>query len=198
MNERRFLAFPIALMLAMAGCSASSGPAQPPPLSGALIGGPFALTGSDGRVVRDSDFAGKYRIMYFGYTSCPDICPTDLQNIGQAMIKLQKSDPKLAAKVVPIFVSVDPERDTPELVGRFAAAFSPSIIGLTGTQAQIDAVTKEYAVVAQKGDKNAEGGYLINHSSQAYLMSPDNKPLALLPADESADAVLSELRRWAH
>lgn len=198
MNEHRFRIFPIALMLTLAGCSATSAPDQPPPLAGALIGGPFALTGSDGKVVRDTDFAGKYRIMYFGYTSCPDVCPTDLQNIGLAMKKLEQSDSALAAKVVPIFISVDPERDTPELVGRFAAAFSPRIVGLTGTQAQIDAVTKEYAVIAQKSDKNAEGGYLINHSSQAYLMSPDNKPMALLPADESADEVLSELKRWAH
>lgn len=198
MNERRFSVFAVPLLLALAGCQGAAGPVAQPPLAGALIGGPFALTAADGRVVRDSDFAGKYRIMYFGYTSCPDVCPTDLQNIGQAMKKLEQGDPALAARVVPIFISVDPERDTPELVGRFTAAFSPRIVGLTGTQEQIDKVVKEYAVVAQKGPKNAEGGYLVNHSSQAYLMSPDNKPLALLPADESGDAVLSELKRWVH
>lgn len=198
MNQALIRSFSLALLLSLGACQSAIAPPVDPPLKGAAIGGPFALTGADGKIVRDSDFAGKYRIVYFGYTSCPDVCPTDLQNIGLAMKKLEKSDPALADRVVPIFISVDPERDTPALVGKFAAAFSPRIVGLTGTPDQIAKVAKEYAIVVQKQAPNAEGGYLVNHSSQAYLMSPDNQPLALLPADESGDAVLVELKRWAH
>ncbi|HEU0133764.1 MAG TPA: SCO family protein, partial [Allosphingosinicella sp.] len=100
----------LALGLALAACS---GAAEEPPLKGASIGGPFALTNQDGRAVTDRDFAGKYRIVYFGFTHCPDICPTDLAVIAKALRSFEKSDPALAARVAPIFVSVDPERDTP-------------------------------------------------------------------------------------
>jgi len=89
--------------LALSACSS-----EEPPLQGAAIGGPFALTDQDGRRVTDRDFAGRYRIMYFGFTHCPDVCPTDLAVIGQALRRFEKSDPKRAARVVPVFVSVDP------------------------------------------------------------------------------------------
>src|SRR4051794_35400362 len=95
-----FLALLLALLLA--ACSAR----EAPPLQGARIGGPFTLTDQDSRTVRDSDFAGRYRIVYFGYTFCPDACPTDLQVIGQALSQFEKSDPARAAKVQPIFISV--------------------------------------------------------------------------------------------
>src|SRR5438067_11078926 len=115
MNETSLNRF-IRLMLSLAAATclaACSSAAADPPLKGARIGGPFALTDQDGRTVRDSDFAGKYRIVYFGHTHCPDICPNDLAVIGQAMRRLDKSAPALAARIQPVFVTVDPARDTP-------------------------------------------------------------------------------------
>ncbi len=184
---------PLALMLA--GCG-SPQPEAEPPLVGAKIGGPFRLTAADGRTVTDRDFAGRYRIMYFGYSFCPDVCPTDMQAIGAGLKLLEKSAPEKAARIVPIFVTVDPARDTREVVGRFATTFHPRFVGLTGTEAQIAAVEKAYAIVAQKGDPSPGGGYLMNHSKQAYLMDPDGKPMALLPSDEGPQAVAATLDQW--
>src|SRR3954452_5260516 len=134
MNERthpRFSrAFAWLAALALAACSAGPGD---PPLQGSRIGGPFALVDQDGRAATDRDFAGKYRIMYFGFTHCPDVCPTDLAAIGQALRRFEKSDPARAARVTPIFVSVDPARDTPAVLKEYVAAFHPRLVGLTGT-----------------------------------------------------------------
>src|SRR3954469_23472523 len=144
-----------ALMLwAALSLTACSGPAPTAraPLQGAKIGGPFTLIDQNGKKVTDRDFAGKYRIMYFGYTFCPDVCPTDAQNIGAGLRVLEKSDPALAARIVPIFVSVDPARDTPAVLKAFVGAFHPRMVGLTGSPEAIDAVAKEFAVYYQKQD----------------------------------------------
>lgn len=179
----------------LAGCHPAA-PSAPPPLAGAAIGGPFALTDQHGRTVTDRAFAGRYRIMYFGYTFCPDVCPTDALAIGTALKLLEKSDPALAARVVPVFVTVDPARDTPAVLGRFVAAFSPRFVGLTGSPEAIARTAKEFAVYYGKGPASA-GGYLVNHSRTAYLMDPDNKPLALLPTEQGPQAVADEIKRWA-
>lgn len=188
-----------AAALALGGCSAGApenAQTQEPPLAGATIGGDFALTGSKGQTVRWGDFAGKYRIVYFGYTFCPDVCPTDMQRVAQGLKILKGKAPDLAAKVVPIFISVDPERDTPAVVGEFAAAFSPDVVGLTGTPEQIAAAAKAFAVAYGKGEPAANGGYLVDHSRIVYLFGPDGAPIATLPADQGADAVAAELERW--
>ena len=113
---------PLALMLA--GCGSSQPEAQPP-LAGAKIGGPFRLTAADGHTVTDRDYAGRYRIVYFGYSFCPDVCPTDMQAIGAGLKALEASAPAKAPKIGPIFVTVDPERDTAAIVGRFATTCQP-------------------------------------------------------------------------
>jgi protein SCO1/2 len=182
-------------VLARAGCSAAL-PAAEPPLAGADIGGDFALTASDGRTVRWGDFAGKYRVVYFGYAFCPDICPTDMQRVAQGLKVLKASDPAKAAKIQPLFITIDPERDTQKVVGEFAAAFSPDIIGLTGTPEQIAAAAKAFRVFYAKGEAVAGGGYLVDHSNIVYLFGPDGEPLATLPVDQGADAVAAELDRW--
>ena len=168
-----------------------------PPLANARIGGPFALIDQDGHLRRDTDFVGKYRILYFGYTYCPDVCPVDVQTIGAAMRLLDKSDPGLAARIVPIFVTVDPERDTPPVLKSFVSAFHPRMIGLTGSRAQIDAVASEFAVFSQAQKAGPGGGYLVSHSRIAYLFGPDGKPIALLPQEKSPQAVVDEIKRWA-
>jgi protein SCO1/2 len=189
------LAALVAGALALTGCQAAS-PKHEPPLAGAAIGGDFALTSSTGKTVRWGDFAGKYRIVYFGYTFCPDICPTDMQRIVQGLKLLKQKDAAKAAKIVPIFITIDPERDTPEVVGAFAAAFSPDIIGLTGTPAKIAAVAKAFKVYYAKGEATPGGGYLVDHSNVVYLFGPKGEPLATLPADQGGDAVAAELDKW--
>ena len=197
MNEtpvrRRLCLLPPLLALA----AACSGASADPPLKGARIGGPFALTAGDGRTVRDADFAGKYPLVYFGYTHCPDVCPNDLANIGQAMRRLEKSDPGLAARLQPLFVTVDPERDTPAVMKDYTSAFHPRLLGLTGTPQQIAAVEKEFAVWSQKQAPQPGGGYAVDHSRMTILMGPKGEPLALLPAEQGPEALLTELRKWA-
>ncbi len=190
------LAAPFACV-ALAACQPQTSAQETPPLAGAAIGGPFTLTNQDGKRVSDRDFAGRYRIMYFGYTFCPDVCPTDAAAIGKGLAMLDASDPDLAKRIVPVFVSVDPERDTPAVLKGFVANFHPRMVGLTGTPAEIAAVSKAYAVFSGKGDPQPGGGYLVNHSRITYLMDPAGKPVAILPSDKGAQAVADEIKRWA-
>jgi protein SCO1/2 len=186
----------LAALLALAGCGAGSQPVGEPPLAGASIGGDFTLTASDGRRVNWQDFAGRYRVVYFGYAFCPDICPTDMQRVAQGLKVLKADDPAKAAKVQPIFITIDPERDTREVVGEFAAAFSPDIIGLTGTPDEIAAAAKAFKVFYARGEEIDGGGYLVDHSNIVYLFGPGGEPIATLPVDQGADAVAAELDRW--
>ncbi|UZK68498.1 SCO family protein [Sphingomonas sp. S1-29] len=196
MNEfKTSVAALLFLLLAACGQPASE-PAGEPPLAGARIGGPFALTDPQGKTARDTDFAGKYRIVYFGYTFCPDVCPVDMQNIGAGLKQFEASDPALAAKVVPIFITVDPARDTPAVVGEFVANFHPRTVGLTGSQEAITAALKGYAGMATKRESPNPDAYLVDHTRITYLMGPEGQPIALIPADESPEAVTEMLKRW--
>jgi protein SCO1/2 len=183
----------LSLALALSACSAAT---EEPPLKGAAIGGPFELTNQDGRQVTDRDFAGKYRIMYFGFTHCPDVCPTDLAVIGQALRRLEKSDPAKAARVVPVFVTVDPERDSPAVLKEYVSAFHPRLVGLTGSPRQVAAMVKSYGAYGAKDEPEAGGNYNVNHSRLAELIGPDGLPIALLPYEKGADSVAAELDRW--
>jgi protein SCO1/2 len=181
--------------LALLACSPAATPTRPP-LEGARIGGPMSLIDQDGKPFNDQALNGKYRIVYFGYTFCPDVCPVDVQNIGAGLKLLEKSDPALAARIVPVFITIDPERDTPAVLKQFVSAFHPRMIGLTGTPEEIAKTAKDYAIFYQRG-KGTSGGYLMDHSRQAYLMSPDGKPLALLPQEGPPQAIADEIKRWA-
>jgi protein SCO1/2 len=189
----------------LAGCNAPAGaPAGDPPLAGAKIGGPFTLTDQDGKTVRDSDFAGKYRLVYFGYSYCPDICPVDLQKLMRGLSAFEKSDPARGARVAPMFITVDPERDTPAALKAFVSRYHPRLLGLTGTPEQIAAVAKAYVVTYNKVPGSAPDRYLMAHSQLAFLMDPAGKPLALLPLDDPStdvdegapDKVAAELAKW--
>lgn len=188
------LLLPLALGLAACG----SAPSQPPPLQGATIGGPFELVDKAGKTVRWSDFDGKYRIVYFGYAYCPDVCPLDVQKMMQGYTLFEKENPELAAQVQPIFITVDPVRDTPAVVGEFTSAFSAKLLGLTGSEAQVAAAAKAFAVYVSKGEPNAEGGYLVDHSRAAYLMGRKGEPIATLPVEQSGAAVAAELAKWVN
>ncbi len=196
MNRRampRLVAFAFALLLA--ACQGSSEPEEPP-LAGAAIGGDFTLSDQRGQTRRWSDFRGKYAVVYFGYTYCPDVCPTDVQRTSQGLRAFAKGQPAEAAKVRQIFISVDPARDTPKVVGEFAAAFNPQMVALTGTPEQVAAAAKAFKVFHSKGQDEGGGAYLVDHSNVTYLFDPAGKPLATLPTDLGADAVTQELAKW--
>lgn len=181
-----------ALALFLAAC----GTAAPPPLAGARIGGPFALTDQHGMAVTDRSYAGHYRIMYFGYTFCPDVCPTDVANLVRGLKAFAKSDGERAGRVRLIFVTVDPNRDTPAVLKAFAAAFDPKMVALTGSAKAIEDVTRDYGIAASVARGQAKDAYLVDHSRVAYLMDPDNKPLALLPQEGAAAEIAAELDKW--
>ena len=185
---------PLVLAVLLAACNAQD--AAEPPLAGAAIGGPFELVDSSGDTVRWSDFDGQYRIVYFGYAYCPDVCPLDVQRMMQGYARFKEENPELAAQVQPIFVTIDPERDTPEVVGEFTSAFSDDLIGLTGTPEQVDKAAKAFSVYYAKGEMSEGGGYLMDHSRAAYLMGPEGDPIALLRVDEGPAAVAADLEKW--
>ncbi len=168
----------------------------PPPLEGARIGGPFTLISETGKTVHDTDYAGKYRLIYFGYSFCPDICPADVQRLMLGFSALEQHDAGKASKVQPLFITVDPERDTPDVLTTFTSAFHPKLIGLTGSAAQIATVAKEYAVVYQKAKGATPETYLVDHSRTAILFDPKGAPLALIPQDGRPEAIAAELARW--
>ena len=201
----------IALLLLGASLGACNSHAAPParaepPLAGARIGGAFALTDQTGRRVTDADFAGRYRIVYFGYSFCPDVCPVDLNRLMLGLRAFERDHPALGARVQPIFITVDPDRDTAPVLRQFAAQFHPRLLALRGTAAETAAAAAAYLVQYQRQDGVTPGSYLMAHSQLAYLMGPDGKPLALLPiddpstdADEGAPAlVAADLARWVH
>ena len=161
-------------------------------LTGAPIGGAFTLVDKDAKPVTWDQFQGQYRIAYFGYSFCPDVCPVDVAVLMRGYDQFAKAHPDLADKVQPIFITVDPARDTPQAVGEFAAAFSPRLIGLTGTPAQVAGAVKAFRVYAARGQQSA-GGYLMDHSRHAYLMDPQGKPIEVLPTDQGIDAVARDL-----
>ena len=194
----RSMLLPLAAACTFALGACGSGQSEPPPLAGAAIGGDFTLTGKDGKPVRWSDFEGKYRVVYFGYTFCPDVCPVDLLNIAQGVRLFGKEHAGFAGRIVPVFITIDPARDTPEVVGRFVANFGPEVVGLTGTQAEIDAVAKKWAVFHSRREGGTSDAYLMDHSRGAFLMGPKGEPIALLPAEKDGKAVAAELARWVH
>jgi cytochrome oxidase Cu insertion factor (SCO1/SenC/PrrC family) len=138
----------------------------------ALIGGPFSLTDQDGKRVTEQDYRGKYMLVVFGYTTCPDVCPAELQTLANAMDELGAK----AEKVNPIFITVDPERDTVERVAEYVKTFHTRFIGLTGSLDEIRQAARAYRVYYAKAeDKGSAAGYLMDHSAFMYLMSPQGE-----------------------
>lgn len=186
----------LSLLGALLLCACSQADGGTPPLEGARLGGPFTLTDQDGRQVSNAEFDGKYRLIYFGFSYCPDVCPVDLQLIGQGLRQLEKSDPAVAAKVQPIFITVDPERDTPAVLKEYVSAFHPRLIGLTGTPEQIAEVVKAHGAYSAKQGEEGAKDYLVDHSRNMLLFGPKGEPIAIIPHDQGADALASELKRW--
>lgn len=150
--------------------------------------GHFALTDQDGHARSDADFRGRFVLLYFGYTWCPDVCPTTLQQIATALRKL---GPK-AAHVVPVFVTVDPDRDTPAVLKKYVSAFGPEFVGLTGTNAQITRTAHEYGVYFEK-QQLPGNTYSVSHTGEIYLVGPDGYLDGLYDPDTEADALVRDL-----
>jgi protein SCO1 len=160
-----------------------------PDLVSLELGGPFALVdANNGRTVTEQSFRGKVMLIYFGYTYCPDACPTTLNNISQAMAKLGTA----ADRIAPLFISVDPGRDTPQVMANYVKAFDPRIQGLTGDAEATARVAKEFGVYYRKHD--VPGGYVVDHSSLLYVIGGHGELLRVLPASENADKLAGDLR----
>lgn len=158
----------------------------------AAIGGPFTLVDGDGRTVTDKDFRGKWLLIYFGYTFCPDVCPTSLSVVAGAMDKLE---PAQVDKLVPILVTVDPARDTPAVMKDYAAAFHPKMVGLTGSPEQVAAAMKAFKVYGARAKGGDDASYTVDHSSILYLMGPDGRFVAHFPHGTGIDDLAAALKK---
>jgi protein SCO1 len=148
----------------------------------------FALAGSDGMAVTEQSYRGKWLVVYFGYTSCPDICPTTMMELAQA---LQTLGPR-AAGVQAVFISVDPQRDKPDLLADYLKAFDPRFVGLTGSSAQISAAAKSFNVFYERHDTD-DGDYTYDHSSYLYLVDPGGQLVEALGSDRGSEQIAATL-----
>jgi len=152
-------------------------PAPEGNLSNAAIGGPFSLVDENGQAVTNESYKGQWRLMYFGFTFCPDVCPVDAAKVGAGMRAFEAKDPRAAAKVQPLFLTVDPDRDTPDALAEFTANFHPRLIGLTGTPEQVAAALKTFRIYAKRVPGVTEGSYTFDHLAVIYLMDPAGRPV---------------------
>jgi protein SCO1/2 len=159
------------------------------------IGGPFTLTDQFGKARSDADFRGQYMLVFFGFTNCPDICPIELQTISDALDQL---DAKQSAKVAPIFITVDPARDTPDVLRAYVANFHPRLVALTGSSEAIGTIAKSYRVFYAKATgTNAPSdpaAYILDHSAVVYLMGPKGEYVAHFSPGTTAQAMAEDLR----
>lgn len=159
------------------------------PSGDATIGGHFKLIDQDGKTRTDTDFRGRYMLVFFGYTNCPDVCPTTLAMLTNAFDALGGK----ADRIVPVFVTVDPARDTTEVLKAYLAAFGPRFVGLTGSDADVAAAAKAYHVYFRKNP--IPGGYAMDHSSVIYLMGPDGRFVTNYSIDQGPDTIAADLRK---
>jgi cytochrome oxidase Cu insertion factor (SCO1/SenC/PrrC family) len=156
------------------------------------IGGPFTLVDQNGVVRHDGDFRGKLMLVYFGYTFCPDACPTTLQTMSTALQDLGES----AGEVEPLFISVDPERDTVAQMKSYATNFDPRLVALTGTPDETTAAARAYRVYFAKAKSDREADYAVDHSSFIYLMGRDGRYLAHFGPDASAEQMAAAIKKY--
>jgi len=156
------------------------------------IGGPFTLVDDTGAQVSEADLKGKSTVMYFGYTFCPEVCPTTLTDLAQWMQMIGQDADRLNY----VFVTVDPERDTPKVMHDYVSAFDPRIRGLTGTSEQIAKVAKEYGVY-YKRIPTSDGGYVMDHSAVLYMMDPNVRFVGVIPYQEDTAKAVAKLKKLA-
>lgn len=155
------------------------------------IGGPFTLSTPDGTIVTDQTYHGKWLLVYFGYTFCPNSCPTMLLDIATALNELGPD----AEKVQPLFITIDPQRDTPRVIQQYTESFDPRIVGLVGTEQQIAAVAREYgAYYVRHGTGPGVNEYVMDHSTYLYVMDPEGKFVRAFHGDTSGESIANVLR----
>ena len=187
-----FVAAIVLAAFALAGCQ----PAPQPPafqatdITGAAFARDFRLTDHNGRVRTLADFKGQVVAIFFGYTHCPDVCPTTLSDFAAALEQLGPQ----AERVQVIFVTVDPERDTPELLKQFVPAFNPRFLGMSADPQTLRQLAKEFKVVYQKTSVKAADDYLIDHSAGTYVYDPQGRLRLLMPYGSSPDAIAQDLK----
>ena len=158
----------------------------------ALVGGPFQLTDQNGRTVTDRDFHGRFMLVYFGYTYCPDVCPAGLQVMAAA---LDQIGPK-ADRVVPVFISLDPDRDTPKQLGEYVKSFGPRFVGLTGSAEEIGKAAKAYRVYFKKvADQKSPENYTLDHTSIIYLMDDKGEFVSHFTHATNPDQLAAQLKK---
>jgi protein SCO1/2 len=158
----------------------------------ALVGGPFSLVDQTGKAVTDQDFRGRYMLVYFGFTHCPDVCPSGLQVVAAA---LDKAGAK-AEQITPLLITVDPERDTPEQLASYVPSFHPRLVGLTGTPEQVAAALKAYRVYAKRvDDPKSSAGYTFDHTSLIYLMDRNGEYIAHFTHATPIDRIAERLAK---
>jgi len=185
-------AFVAGLILCTAVVLLVSGGGQGPTLPQvAAIGGPFSLTDQNGRTVTDQDFKGHPFLVFFGFTNCPDVCPTTMFEISEIMKKLGPDGDRVRA----LFITVDPERDTPAALKDYLSSFDPRIVGVTGDEAAIAAVAKAYRAYYKRMPL-AEGGYTMDHTAIIYLMGKDGRFVTPFSLKRTTDAAAAELRKY--
>ncbi len=195
LGKLRFILWGLVLVAAAALAFLLTSPAQLPApreteLPLASIGGPFTLVGADGRTFSSAKLAGKPFAIFFGFTHCPDVCPTTLARLARLRRQLGQGDEAFAI----VFVSVDPERDGPAEVGAYAKLFDTPVIGLTGSVAQIEQVKKQYAVFSAKAPQ-AGGDYSVDHTASVFLIDRAGKFVATLAPEENDAVALEKLKR---
>ena len=159
-------------------------------MPGVQVGGAFSLVDHTGKPVTEKSWPGKYKLVFFGFTHCPDTCPATLQKLASVM---EHYDAK-GDKIVPLFITVDPLRDTAAVLSKYVGGFSPVIVGLTGTEAQIKDVEMAYKIYVAKQPGKMNDDYLEDHSAYIYLMSADDKLLQTFNVDETAEAIISKIK----
>lgn len=186
--------------MTLVGCGSGEYAFTPPedaPLYGSLVRAEYELVDTDGNTVRPEEFAGQFQMVYFGYAYCPNVCPFDVSRMIQGYNQFIEAHPDMAEHLQPIFVSVDPERDTPEVIDEFTANFSDDLVGLTGSPEQLQAAAEAFYFEFYKIDPLIEGTeYDVQHPRTGYLIDPEGQAMALLPVEQSGEAVAAELEQW--
>jgi protein SCO1/2 len=184
----RVVATIVALALVGLAAFLLTSPSERP--RGALIGGAFALEDGDGKTVSDQTLKGRPFLVYFGYTHCPDVCPTELARVSDIL-------GKMGDKAIPtLFITVDPERDTPKVMQDYVSSFNPAVIGLSGSPEAVGATEKTFRVFARKGQKQPDGDYSMDHSSIVYLMDKNGAFVEAFNVERSPEEAAKDLERY--
>ena len=179
-----------ALVVVVLGFAAFILTSPPERSRAALIGGPFALENGEGKTVSDQTLHGRPFLVYFGYTHCPDVCPTELARISDIL-------GKMGDKAIPVlFITVDPERDTPKIMQDYVSSFNPAIVGLSGSLQSVEATEKTFRVFARKGEKQPDGDYSMDHSSVVYLMDRNGAFVEAFNVERTPEEAAKDLEKF--